>query len=599
MGSHLPINLKEVKQRGWEQLDVILFSGDAYVDHPSFGISVIGRVLENLGLKVAIIPQPNWRDDLRDFKKLGVPKLFFGVSAGNMDSMINKYTANKRLRSSDMYSPGGQINFRPDNAVVVYSNILKEIYPDTPLIIGGIEASLRRFTHYDYWENKLKASILIDSKADMLVYGMGEKAIIEIATQLQNNINISDLKNIPQTGYLSNNYTKSESIEYSLFSHDDCLKSKTKFAKNFTIIETQSNLKINHRITQKYKGKTIIINPSYPTSTTKDADAIYDLPYTRLPHPKYQHKKPIPAFDMIKNSVNIHRGCFGGCSFCTISAHQGKFIVSRSEESIMKEIDQIAKMPGFKGYLSDIGGPSANMYKMEGIDLEICKPCKRASCIFPNICKNLNSDHTPLLNLYKKVRKHPKIKKATIGSGVRYDIALLDTKNKSKNIQYLKELIKYHVSGRLKVAPEHSSKKVLDIMRKPSFKYFHELKKIFDSVNKTENLNQQIIPYLISSHPACTNIDMAELSAELKENKILTEPVQDFTPTPMTLATVMFYTGINPYTQEKIYVAKSPKDKLEQQKYFAWYKPENKKKIIAELNKHNRDDLIKKLYNRK
>ena len=597
--THLPITAKEVKQRGWNYLDVILFSGDAYIDHPSFGIAVIGRVLENLGLKVAIVPQPNWQDDLRDFKKLGKPRLFFGVSAGNMDSMVNHYTANKRLRSNDAYTAGGQKGFRPDYASIVYSNILKKIFPDVPVVIGGVEASLRRLTHYDYWSNKLKPSILVESKADLLVYGMGEKAITDIALSLKEGKQINELTNISQTSYISNlknitNSNKENTI--NLYSHEECLKSKKKFAENFKYIEEESNKTHSKIITQKIGKKVVVVNPPNKILNEVELDKIYDLPFSRLPHYKYLKKGAIPAFDMIKFSINIHRGCFGGCSFCTISAHQGKFIQSRSEKSILKEVKQVAKMPDFKGYISDLGGPSANMYKMAGIDLSICEKCKRPSCIFPSICYNLNTSHKALNNIYIKANKTEGIKKAFIGSGIRYDL-LFDKKDEIRGdkLEYTKNLIKNHVSGRLKIAPEHTSDKVLKLMRKPSFKYFHKFKTVFERINKSANLNQQLIPYFISSHPKSETTDMAELATETKALNFRLEQVQDFTPTPMTLATVIYYSGYHPFTMEKIYTAKDKDAKLNQRIFFFWYKREYRKKIEKKLKNIGRMDLLKKL----
>jgi len=570
----LPTTKKEVVARGWDTLDVILFTGDAYVDHPSFGAAVIGRVLENNGLKVAIVPQPNWQDDLRDFKKLGKPNLFFGVTAGAMDSMVNHYTAFKRLRHNDAYTPGDRHGARPDYATIVYSNILKDLFPDVPLVIGGIEASLRRFTHYDYWSDNLKQSILIDSKADMLVYGMGEKPIVEIANSLITGKNIRDLHDIHQTAFITdinktidtNNW---KSIE--LNSHADCLNSKIKFAENFKNIETESNKLYQDRIIQITGKNKLVVNPALKPLGEKEIDAIYDLPFTRLPHPKYYKKPAIPAYEMIKHSIIIHRGCFGGCSFCTISAHQGKFISSRTQASILKEVDAITNMPDFKGYITDIGGPSANMYKMKGIKPDICKSCKRYSCIHPSICSNLNTSHADLLQLYRKINSIDKIKKVSIGSGIRYDLIFNDKnkdREKSVNKKYLHQLISKHTSGRLKVAPEHTSDTVLNAMRKPSFKLFKTLKREFDNINKKENLNYQLIPYFISSHPACTNGDMNELMLQAKQMDLITEQAQDFTPTPMTLATVMYYTGFDPYTMKKVYVAHSIKDKKYQNNFF-------------------------------
>lgn len=596
----LPTTKKEVEIRGWDELDVILFSGDAYIDHPSFGAAVIGRILEAEGLKVAIVPQPNWRDDLRDFKKLGKPRLFFGVTAGAMDSMINHYTANKRLRSDDAYTPDGKAGMRPDRASIVYCNILKDLYPDTPIMLGGIEASLRRVTHYDYWDDKLAKSILVDSKADLLVYGMGESPLKSIVSRVKAGSNIKELTDIPQTVYLTDKEIKSVDgkSDIYLFSHEECAKDKLKQAKNFRIVEEQSNMVNASRIIQKCDEKSVVINPPYPPMKEKEIDASFDLPYTRLPHPKYKNKT-IPAFDMIKFSVNMHRGCFGGCAFCTISAHQGKFIASRSKESILKEVKQVTEMPDFKGYISDLGGPSANMYAMKGKDENICAKCKRPSCVHPKICKNLNVDHSALLEIYEAVDSLPKVKKSFIGSGVRYDMLLHrnedDRLNKISD-RYTKELITNHVSGRLKIAPEHTSDEVLYCMRKPSFDQFYAFKKIFDKINVENGLKQQLIPYFISSHPGCSEIDMAELAIKTKPIGFKLEQVQDFTPSPMTLATEIYYTGIHPYTLEKMYTARTKEQKLAQRQFFFWYDKNYRSQIMKSLKKLGRDDLLKKLY---
>ena len=597
--------------RGWSELDVVIFSGDAYVDHPSFGAAVIGRLLEAEGLKVAIVPQPNWQDDLRDFKKMGRPRLFFGISAGCMDSMVNKYTAAKRFRSEDAYSPNGKHSMRPEYATTVYSTILKELYPDVPVIIGGIEASMRRFTHYDYWQDRLKKSILIDSKADILVYGMGEQPIIAIADALKERLQESGKeymtadeareisRGIRQTGYLAHEgeITVDNDNDRLLAPHGECLKSKEKQAANFLAIEKESNRVNAKRLLQEYDEGVVVINPPFPTMTTEQLDHSFDLPYTRLPHPKYNGKR-IPAYDMIKHSVNIHRGCFGGCAFCTISAHQGKFIVNRSQESILREVEAISKMDDFKGYLSDLGGPSANMYMMKGKRSELCAKCSRPSCIQPKICPNLNIDHSALLELYRKVDALPQIKKSFIGSGVRYDMLLHKTGDSARDAvtaEYTEELIRNHVSGRLKVAPEHTNDTVLRLMRKPPFKQFHDFKRIFDRINSRENLKQQIIPYFISSHPGSTLESMAELAAETRQLNFHLEQVQDFTPTPMTMATEMYYTGINPETGEKVFVAHSMKDKEAQRRFFFWYKPEERKQIAQILKRMHRPDLLKKL----
>ena len=599
----LPTTKKEVELRGWDELDVILFSGDAYVDHPSFGAAVIGRLLEAQGLKVAIVPQPNWRDDLRDFKKLGRPRLFFGVSAGCMDSMVNKYTANKRLRSEDAYTPDGRHDMRPEYPSIVYTQILKKLWPDVPVILGGIEASLRRLTHYDYWQDCVRKSILIESGADLLVYGMGEKPITELCQKMKESLIIPH--DIPQTVYVVKGKQAippsiSQKEDIVLHSHESCLSDKKKEAENFRYIEEESNKYEAARILQHAGNSTVVVNPPYPPMSQGVLDMSFDLPYTRLPHPKYKGKR-IPAFDMIKFSVNLHRGCFGGCAFCTISAHQGKFIVSRSKESILKEVKAITEMPDFKGYLSDLGGPSANMYAMHGLDQEKCRKCKRPSCIHPKVCPNLNTDHRPLLDIYHAVDALPGIKKSFIGSGVRYDLLLHESKDPAVNKstkEYTRELIAKHVSGRLKVAPEHTSDSVLHIMRKPSFAQFYDFKKIFDKVNNELNLRQQIIPYFISSHPGCTAEDMAELAVITKRLDFHLEQVQDFTPTPMTVATEAWYTGYHPYTLQPIFSAKTQREKLAQRMFFFWYKPEERKSIIQELKRMGRSDLIDKLYGR-
>ncbi|MGK4222892.1 YgiQ family radical SAM protein [Parabacteroides distasonis] len=595
----LPTTKKEVEARGWDYLDVILFSGDAYVDHPSFGAAVIGRVLEAEGLRVAIVPQPDWRGDYRDFKKLGVPRLFFGVSAGAMDSMINHYTANKRLRSDDAYTPDQRPGMRPDYPSIVYTKILKELYPDVPIVLGSIEGSLRRLTHYDYWQDKLLPGILASSPADLLIYGMGEKPIKELVHRLKSGIPFNEIKDIRQTVYLTDKEDAKDD-DIVLFSHEECLKDKLKQAKNFRHIEEESNKYNASRILQKVGKQVIVVNPPFPPMTEAEIDASYDLPYTRLPHPKYKGKV-IPAFEMIKFSVNIHRGCFGGCAFCTISAHQGKFIASRSKESILKEVKAITEMPDFKGYLSDLGGPSANMYRMKGKDERICAKCKKPSCISPVVCNNLNADHTPLLDIYKAVDRIPEIKKSFIGSGVRYDLLLHRYADESLNKAaqtYTEELIARHVSGRLKVAPEHTQDEVLKQMRKPSFSQFGQFKKIFDKVNRQYGLNQQLIPYFISSHPGCTEADMAELAVITKSLHFQLEQVQDFTPTPMTLATEMYYTGYHPYTLEKVYTARSKEQKLAQRQFFFWYKPESRRQIMQALQKMGRKDLMEKLFGR-
>jgi uncharacterized radical SAM protein YgiQ len=593
----LPTTKREIELRGWDRPDVILFSGDAYVDHPSFGAAVIGRYLEARGLRVALVPQPNWRDDLRDFTKLGKPRLFFGVSAGAMDSMVNKFTANKRLRSEDAYTPDGRIDLRPDYPTTVYSSILKRLFPDTPVIAGSIEASMRRLSHYDYWQDRLLPSILIPSGADLIVYGNGEKAIAEIADRLDQGQPIDSLTDIPQTVYKTKYYEKTEG-DMVLHSFDDCLKNKICQAANFRHIEEESNRLTANRLIQATGDAFIVVNPPYRPMTSAELDACFDLPFTRLPHPKYAGKR-IPAYDMIRHSITLHRGCFGGCAFCTISAHQGKFIASRSRESILNEVRAVVAMPDFRGNISDLGGPSANMYGMTGKNSAICEKCRRPSCIFPAICRNLNADHRPLTEIYRAADKIPGVKRTFIGSGVRYD--LLTARHDDPHIaraaaDYACELITRHVSGRLKVAPEHSAPQTLECMRKPDFSAFRQFSRLFGKINAEHHLNQQLIPYFISSHPACTETDMAELAVLTREMNIRPEQIQDFTPTPMTLATEIFYSGVHPYTLKKVYTARTREEKLRQRQYFFWYDKTVKPQIIRSLNRLRRVDLIKKLF---
>jgi len=575
----LPTTNKEIQLLGWDELDVILFTGDAYIDHPSFGAAVIGRVLESEGLRVAIVPQPNWQDDLRDFKKLGKPRLFFGVTAGNMDSMVNHYTAARRLRSDDAYTPGGKAGFRPDYPTIEYTKILKKLFPDVPVIAGGIEASMRRLTHFDYWKEKLEPSILVSSGADMIVYGMGEQPIRELVRLLKSGESFGNLRLIPQTGFL---LEKGQSVpqhetwkDLSLHSFEKCISDKKLFSENFVRFEKESNKLISARLFEASGDKTVVVNPPYLPMNSEEADKTYNLPYRYAPHPRYNKKGDIPAWEMIKFSVNIHRGCFGGCSFCAIAAHQGKHIVKRSEESVLREVKRITDMDDFRGYLSDVGGPSANMYGMKGKDIRLCLNCARPSCIWPSVCKNLDTDHKVLTALYRKIDQLPGIKKSFVGSGVRYDLLFPEgNSGAGKNEEeYLSELIRFHVSGRLKVAPEHTSAQVLSLMRKAPFNLFRKLKNRFDSIKTRFGLNYEIIPYFISSHPGCTDQDMKELAADVKSMGIKPEQVQDFTPTPMTHSTLMYYTGINPDSGKKVYVARKAEEKKRQKEYFFWYKP--------------------------
>lgn len=612
----LPTTKKEMELRGWDALDIILFSADAYVDHPSFGAAVIGRLLEAEGYRVAIVPQPDWHGDYRDFKKLGRPRLFFGIAPGCMDSMVNKYTANRRLRSEDAYSPNGRHDMRPEMPTIVYTKILKELYPDVPVVLGGIEASLRRLSHYDYWQERLRPGILKESGADVLIYGMGELPIADLCRQIEEHITHHDSAALLTTAALHDllckhpilqtvTYVEKQAIfggiteaDILLHSYEEAVKNPKAQAANFKHIEEESNRLTPQRILQQTGDKYMVVNAPYPPMTTEQIDRSFGFPYTRLPHPKYKDKR-IPAFDMIKFSVNIHRGCFGGCSFCTISAHQGKFISSRSKESILKEVEAVTQMPDFKGHLSDLGGPSANMYAMAGKNKELCRKCRRPSCVHPQICPNMSNDHRPLLDIYRTVRQMPGVKRVTIGSGVRYDLLLHRTGDASidkATDDYTRELILHHVSGRLKVAPEHTSPRVLQLMRKPPFEQFERFKQVFDRINKSAGLRQQIIPYFISSHPGCTPEDMAELAALTKRLDFQLEQVQDFTPTPMTVSTEAWHTGVHPYTLQPVFSAKSQADKLRQRMFFFWYKPEERQKIIAELRRMNRPDLIDKLF---
>ena len=594
----LPTTKKEIELRGWDYLDVVLFSGDAYVDHPSFGAAVIGRVLESEGLRVAIVPQPDWRGDYRDFKKLGAPRLFFGVAPGAMDSMVNHYTANRRLRSDDAYTPDRLAGMRPDYPSIVYTKILKELYPDTPVVLGGIEASMRRLAHYDYWQDRLRPGILADTPADLLIYGMGEKPVRELVAELRKGTPFQQIKNIPQTAYITENVAVSNN-DIMLFPYEESLKNKIKQAQNFRKIEEESNrYESAARIIQRTGKQVIVVNPPYPPLTENEINACYDLPYKRIPHPKYKDKV-IPAYEMIKFSVTVHRGCFGGCAFCTISTHQGKFISSRSQESILKEVGKICAMPDFKGNISDLGGPSANMYRMKGKDETKCKQCKSPSCLSPVICKNLYADNTPLLNLYDAVSRMTDVKKVFISSGIRYDMLIHDYKNKQLSRvarKYADELITHHTSGRLKVAPEHTAEHVLKLMRKPPFKLFEQFKALFERINKEKKLNLQLIPYFISSHPECTPVDMAELAIKTKNLNYHLEQIQDFTPIPMTMASEIFYTEIHPYTLKKVSCARTKEEKLFQRSFFFWRQPENRDKIVRYLRKIKRNDLINRLY---
>ena len=576
----LPISKEDLDARGWDFVDVIVISADAYVDHPSFGHAVMSRLIENEGYRVAILPQPNWRDDLRDFKKLGKPRLFFAISSG-MDSMVNHYTAAKRLRSDDAFTPGGKAGFRPDRATTVYTKILKKLYPDVPVVIGGLESSLRRISHYDYWDDKLFPSILATTQADLLLYGMGEKPMKALLHLLKKGVPFSNMNSIPQPAYLApkGRVPKNRDMQdLVLPSYEECLKNKRTQFDAYRKTEIETNRIHARRILQDTGEQTIVINPPYPPLEYGELDESYEYPYMRAPHPRYKKRGPVPAFEMIKFSINTHRGCFGGCSFCAINAHQGKFIASRSRESILREVEIVTNMPGFAGTISDLGGPSANMYKMRGKDRSRCEKCARPSCVFPRICDNMNTRHHDLTELYKEVARNPKVKHLFIGSGVRYDLILQETTDKSlqqDHMEYAKQLIHNHVSGRLKVAPEHTSDAVLSLIRKPSFSLFYKFKELFDKESAAVGKRQQLIPYFISSHPGCTEKDMAELALETKQLGFKLEQVQDFTPTPMTIATELYYAEMYP-DGKPLYVAKTPEQKANQKRFFFWYIPENR-----------------------
>lgn len=624
----LPTTRREMELRGWTQPDVVLFSGDAYVDHPSFGAAVIGRLIEAEGFRICIVPQPSWHGDFRDFKRFGRPRLFFSVSPGNMDSMVNRYTAARRLRSEDAYSPDGRHDMRPEMPSIVYTRILKTLYPDVPVVLGGIEASLRRVTHYDYWKERLRPCLLAESGADLLIYGMGELPVAELCRRVEQKLchgreeacaRTDDFRRLLRKYPLRQSVTLEKETDIAggigaedivLHGHDECVRDRRLHATNFRHVEEESNKYEAQRMLQRLgrwrdeegtdhdDERYVVVNPPYPPMTTAQIDRSFDFPYTRLPHPKYKGKT-IPAYEMIKFSVNLHRGCFGGCSFCTISAHQGKFVASRSKESVLREVRLITQMPDFKGYLSDLGGPSANMYGMQGRNLDLCRRCKRPSCIHPSVCPNLNADHAPLVDIFRSVDALPGIKKSFVGSGVRYDLLLhpyRDERLRKAAMDYARELIVNHVSGRLKVAPEHTSDRVLHFMRKPSFRLFREFKQLFDRINREAGLRQQLIPYFISSHPGCEAEDMAELAAQTKELDFHLEQVQDFTPTPMTVSTEAWYSGVHPYTLEKVFSAITPEEKRKQHLFFFWYKPEERSRILRELRSMGRDDLAQRLF---
>lgn len=564
---NIPTSVKEVQRLGWDYIDVIFFTGDAFVDHPSFGTACIARYLENFGYRVAVVPQPNWKDDLRDFRKLGAPRLYFAVNSGAMDSMVNHYTAARRLRHEDAYTPDGQFGRRPDRAVTVYTKILKRLWPDVPVVIGGVEASLRRLAHYDYWDNSIHPSILVDSGADWLCYGMGERTMLELTRAIESGRNLRQMENIAQLAFYRKGACKLDGA-LVLHSYEQCLEEPRAFAENFHQIEVHANMLTPQTLVEPVGDGYVRVNPPLPPATTEEMDSFWDLPFTKKPHPRYKGKR-IPAYDMIKDSIITHRGCFGGCNFCTIAAHQGKFIQSRSEESILKEVRELAAMPEFRGNISDLGAPTANMYGMHGKDPSRCAVCRRKSCLFPSPCSNMDRNHERVLALYRRVDAVKGIRHSYIGSGVRYDL-FLDEKGfvDGSGKKYLRELMLRHTSGRLKVAPEHTEDKVLYYMAKPSFRLFERLRAEFDKINREEGTHTELVPYFISSHPGCTLQDMRKLASNKSLKGIWMEQVQDFMPTPMTTSSIMFCTGLDPRTMKEVFVERNPERKKEQKSLF-------------------------------
>lgn len=564
---NIPTSVKEVQRLGWDYIDVIFFTGDAFVDHPSFGTACIARYLEKFGYRVAVVPQPNWKDDLRDFRKLGAPRLYFAVNSGAMDSMVNHYTAARRLRHEDAYTPDGQFGRRPDRAVTVYTKILKRLWPDVPVVIGGVEASLRRLAHYDYWDNSIHPSILVDSGADWLCYGMGERTMLELTRAIESGRNLRQMENIAQLAFYRKGTCKLDGA-LVLHSYEQCLEEPRSFAENFHQIEVHANMLTPQTLVEPVGDGYVRVNPPLPPATTEEMDSFWDLPFTKKPHPRYKGKR-IPAYDMIKDSIITHRGCFGGCNFCTIAAHQGKFIQSRSEESILKEVRELAAMPEFRGNISDLGAPTANMYGMHGKDPSRCAVCRRKSCLFPSPCSNMDRNHERVLALYRRVDAVKGIRHSYIGSGVRYDL-FLDEKGfvDGSGKKYLRELMLRHTSGRLKVAPEHTEDKVLYYMAKPSFRLFERLRAEFDKINREEGTHTELVPYFISSHPGCTLQDMRKLASNRSLKGIWMEQVQDFMPTPMTTSSIMFCTGLDPRTMKEVFVEHDPERKKEQKSLF-------------------------------
>ena len=598
----LPMTMAEARERGWDELDIVFVTGDAYIDHPSFASAILGRVLEAAGFRVGIVSQPDWQtcDAWRTF---GKPRLFFAISAGNMDSMINHYTANRKVRNDDAYSPGGRIGLRPDRATLGYCQRAREAYPGVPVIAGGVEASLRRLAHYDYWSDKVRRSILLDAKADLVAFGMGEESILEIARRMDSGETVRDLRDMRGIAYVLGAKESEEkfgpaptSLEMTngqrpitnnqflcLPSFESVAADKPTFAEATKIIHNETNPYNAKPLVQFHDRQAVVCNaPRFPISQAA-MDAIYDLPYTRKPHPSYREK--IPAFEMIKDSVTIMRGCFGGCTFCSITTHQGRIIQSRSHDSVIGEIESMTRDPQFKGVISDIGGPTANMYEMRCSRPEVEAKCRRQSCVHPTICKLLETDHGPLVKLMKDARETPGIKKVFVASGIRMDLA-------RRSPEYMRDLVRHHVGGHLKVAPEHSDAGVLNLMRKPASDDFEKFAEVFDRESAKAGKKQFIIPYYIASHPGSDLHAMIDLAIFLKRNGYRPDQVQDFIPAPFDVATAMYYTGIDPFTKKPVYVAQHLRDRKLQRALMQFFKPENYFEVRRALEQAGRQDLI-------
>lgn len=580
--SPLPMSREEMLSRGWEEVDVVFVTGDAYVDHPSMAMAVLGRVLEAAGYRVGIVSQPDWHN-CDAWQTFGKPRLFFAISAGNMDSMINHYTANRKVRNNDAYSPGGRIGLRPDRATLSYCQRARQAYKGVPVIAGGVEASLRRLAHYDYWSDKVRRSILLDSKADLVAYGMGEDSILEIAQRLDAGESVKDLRDMRGVAYAMGASETPPEDALPLPTFEEVVTDKMAFAEATKIIHNETNPYNAKRLVQYHDRQAIVCNPPPLPISQQAMDRIYGLPYTRRPHPSYS--EPIPAYEMIKDSVTIMRGCFGGCTFCSITTHQGRIIQSRSKQSILSEIETMAESPDFKGVVSDIGGPTANMYEMKCSRPEVEAVCRRQSCVHPTICKLLGTDHGPLVELMKEARETPGIRKVLVASGIRMDLA-------RRSPEYMRDLVKHHVGGHLKVAPEHTDPHVLDKMRKPSTDDFERFSETFDEESKKAGKKQYIIPYFIASHPGSDLDAMIHLAVFLKQNGYRPDQVQDFIPAPFDVATAMYYTGVDPFTKKPVYIAKHLRDRKLQRALMQFFKPENYFEVRKALEKAGRQDLI-------